>query len=155
VTAFTSDNSKQLGTGVLYALNNQMTTSTGTVTARAAFPNDNEALFPNEFVNVQLLVNTLTRAVLVPTPAVLTGAPGNYVYLVSKNDTVSVHKVTPGPSSGVNTAILNGLSAGDRVVIDGTDRLSDGAKIKIANAAETGRSQTGGEGHQRAPAPGQ
>jgi multidrug efflux system membrane fusion protein len=135
VTAFTSNNSKKLGTGVLYALSNQMTISTGTVTARATFPNDNEALFPNEFVNVQLLVDTLTHAVLVPTPAVLTGAPGNYVYLVNKNHTVSVHKVTLGPSDGGNTAILNGLSAGDTVVIDGTDRLSDGAKIKIAPSA--------------------
>jgi multidrug efflux system membrane fusion protein len=137
VTALTSDNSKKLGTGMLYALSNQMTTSTGTVTARAAFPNDDEALFPNEFVNVQLLVDTLTRAVLVPTSAVLTGAPGNYVYLVNENDTVSVHKVTPGPGDGANTAILNGLSAGDAVVIDGTDRLSDGAKIKAATSAES------------------
>lgn len=137
VTAFTSDNSRKLGTGTLYALSNQMTTSTGTVTARAAFPNDNEALFPNEFVNAQLLVDTLTRAVLVPTPAVLTGAPGNYVYLVNKNHTVSVHQITPGPSDGKNTAILNGLSAGDTVVIDGTDRLNDGAKIKIATSAKS------------------
>ncbi|HTY56724.1 MAG TPA: efflux RND transporter periplasmic adaptor subunit, partial [Candidatus Binataceae bacterium] len=136
VTAFASDNSKKLGTGVLYALSNQMTTSTGTVTARAAFPNDNEILFPNEFVNVQLLVNTLTNAILVPTPAVLSGAPGNYVYAVNKNNTVSVRKVTPGPSDGTNTAIVKGLSVGDTVVIDGTDRLSDGAKIKIAASTD-------------------
>jgi multidrug efflux system membrane fusion protein len=137
VTAFTSDNSKKLGIGVLYALSNQMTASTGTVTARAAFPNKNEALFPNEFVNVQLLVDTLTQTVLVPTPAVLTGAPGNYVYLVNKNRTVSVHKVTPGPSDGVNTAILSGLSAGDTIVTDGTDQLSDGARIKVATPAKS------------------
>jgi membrane fusion protein, multidrug efflux system len=136
VTAFTSDNSKKLGIGRLYALNNQMTTSTGTVTLRASFPNDDEVLFPSEFVNVQLLVDTLTSAVLVPTPAVLTGSPGNYVYLVNQDNTVSVHKVTPGPDDGANTAILSGLSAGDSVVIDGTDRLSDGSKIKIANAAQ-------------------
>lgn len=138
VTAFTSDNRKKLGSGTLYALSNQMTVSTGTVTARAAFPNDDEALFPNEFVNVQLLVETLMGAVLVPTPAILTGAPGNYVYLVNKDDTVSVHKVTPGPGDGTNTAILNGLSAGDAVVIDGTDRLSDGARIAIATPGRVG-----------------
>jgi membrane fusion protein, multidrug efflux system len=146
VTAFTSDNSKTLGTGTLYALNNQMATSTGTVTLRATFPNDDEALFPNEFVNVQLLVDTLTNAVLVPTPAVLTGAPGNYVYLVNrdgKDDTVSVRKVTVGPSDGTNTAISNGLSTGDLVVTDGTDRLSDGASIKIANAAGIGSATRG------------
>ena len=97
VTAYTSDNSKKLATGTLYAINNQMTVSTGTVTLRAMFPNDDEALSPNEFVNIQLLVDTLRQAVLVPTSAVLSGAPGNYVYLVDKNDTVSVHKVTLGP----------------------------------------------------------
>jgi membrane fusion protein, multidrug efflux system len=136
VTAFTSDNSRKLGTGTLYALSNQMTTSTGTVTLRATFPNDDEALFPNEFVNVQLLVDTLRNAVLVPTPAVLTGAPGNYVYLVNKDNTVSVHKVTAGPSDGKNTVISQGLSAGDVVVVDGTDRLSNGARIKTDTSAE-------------------
>ena len=129
VTAYTSDNSKKLATGTLYAINNQMTMSTGTVTLRAMFPNDDEALSPNEFVNVQLLVDTLHQAVLVPTSAVLTGAPGNYVYLVNKNDTVSVHKVTLGPSDGKNTVILSGLNIGDSVVTEGTDRLSDGARI--------------------------
>jgi membrane fusion protein, multidrug efflux system len=140
VTAFTSDNSKKLATGTLYALSNQMTASTGTVTLRATFPNDDEALFPNEFVNVQLLVDTMNNAVLVPTPAVLTGAPGNYVYLVNQNGTVSVHGVTLGPSDGKNTVITNGLNIGDTVVIDGTDRLSDGAKIRIAKSAKSGRS---------------
>ena len=132
VTAYNSDNSKQLGTGALYALSNQMATGTGTVTLRATFPNDDESLYPNEFVNVQLLVDTLQRAVLVPTPAVQSGAPGDYVYLVNADQTVSVHKVTQGPSDGKNTVILSGLSAGQTVVTDGMDRLSDGAKIKIA-----------------------
>jgi membrane fusion protein, multidrug efflux system len=93
-------------------------------------------LYPNEFVNVQLLVETLSSAVLVPTPAVLSGAPGNYVYLVNKDNTVSIRKIALGPSDGKNTAILDGLSVGDTVVIEGTDMLSDGARIKIA--ASTG-----------------
>ncbi len=158
VTAFTSDNSKKLATGALYALSNQMTTSTGTVTLRAIFPNDDEALFPNEFVNVQLLVDTLTNAVLVPTPAVLTGAPGNYVYLVNKDkkdDTVSVHKVTVGPSNGTYTVIMNGLRTGDLVVTDGTDRLSDGVRIRIANSRPVGRPETRGEQRQARPLAGQ
>ena len=154
VTAYTSDNSKELGTGTLYALNNQMTTSTGTVTLRATFPNDDEALFPSEFVNIRLLVDTMKGAVLVPTTAVLSGAPGNYVYFVNKGDkdnkngddkdnkdnknkgnagnTVSVHPVTLGPSDGKNTVVTKGLNVGDTVVTDGTDRLTDGAKIKVA-----------------------
>jgi multidrug efflux system membrane fusion protein len=134
VTAYSSDNTRQIATGTLYAISNQMATSTGTVTLRATFPNDDEALFPSEFVNVQLLVDTLNQAVLVPTPAVLSGAPGDYVYLANTDHTVSVRKVTLGPSDGKNTAILSGLSVGDTVVIDGTDRLSDGAKISIAGA---------------------
>jgi multidrug efflux system membrane fusion protein len=134
VTVYDSDNTAELATGTLYALSNQMATSTGTVMLRATFPNDDERLFPSEFVNVRLLVDTLQNAVLVPTPAVQSGAPGDYVYLVNADQSVSVHKVTPGPSDGKSTVILSGLAAGQTVVTDGMDRLSDGAKIKIAAA---------------------
>jgi multidrug efflux system membrane fusion protein len=134
VTVYDSDNTTELATGTLYALGNQMATSTGTVMLRATFPNDDERLFPNEFVNVRLLIDTLQNAVLVPTAAVQSGAPGEYVYLVNADQSVSVHKVTPGPSDGKNTVILSGLAAGQTVVTDGMDRLSDGAKIKIAAA---------------------
>ena len=138
VTAFNSDNSKQLGTGSLYALGNQMATGTGTVTLRASFANDDETLYPNEFVNIRLLVDTLHQAVLVPTPAVLSGAPGDYVYLVNADQSVSVHKVTLGPSDGKDTVILAGLTPGQAVVTDGMDRLSDGAKIRLAGAPVPG-----------------
>jgi membrane fusion protein, multidrug efflux system len=117
VTAYTSDNSQEIATGTLYALSNQMATSTGTVTLRAKFANDDLALFPDEFVNIKILVDMLQQAVLVPTPAVLTDAPGHYVYFVNSNHTVSVRKVTLGPSDGQNTAILSCLSVGDSVVI--------------------------------------
>jgi multidrug efflux system membrane fusion protein len=137
VTAYSSDNTRKIATGALYAISNQMTTSTGTVTLRATFPNDDEALFPNEFVNVEMLVDTFSQAVLLPTPAVLSGAPGDYVYLVNADNTVSVHKITVGPSDGKNTAILAGISVGDTVVTDGTDRLSDGAKISVTGARST------------------
>lgn len=150
VTVFNSDNSKQLATGSLYAISNQMATSTGTVTLRAIFANDDEALFPNEFVNVNLLVDTLQKSVLVPTPAVLSGAPGDYVYLVNSDQTVSVHKVTLGPSDGKYTVILSGLAAGQVVVTDGMDRLSDGAKIKIGGAKPTAAKASA----PSAPAPG-
>jgi membrane fusion protein, multidrug efflux system len=149
VTAYSSDNSKELATGTLYAVSNQMATSTGTVTLRATFPNDDEALFPSEFVNVRLLVDTLQNAVLVPTPAVQTGAPGDYVYLVNADNSVSVHKVTLGPSDGKNTVITSGLAAGNVVVTDGTDRLSDGAKIQAAGArpASGAAAASGARGH--------
>ncbi|MGT2475884.1 efflux RND transporter periplasmic adaptor subunit [Paraburkholderia terrae] len=134
VTAYSSDNTREIATGTLYAVSNQMATSTGTVTLRATFANDDEALFPNEFVNVRLLVDTMQNAVLVPTAAVQTGAPGDFVYLVNANNTVAVHKVTIGPGDGKHTVIASGLSAGDVVVTDGTDRLNDGAKIQAAQA---------------------
>ncbi|CAB3777551.1 efflux RND transporter periplasmic adaptor subunit [Pararobbsia alpina] len=134
VTAYSSDNARQIATGTLYAVSNQMATATGTVTLRATFPNDDEALFPNEFVNIKLLVDTMQNAVLVPTPAVQSGAPGDFVYLVNADNSVSVHKVKLGPSNGADTVILSGLSAGDDVVTDGTDRLNDGAKIRTATA---------------------
>ncbi|HEY2465281.1 MAG TPA: efflux RND transporter periplasmic adaptor subunit [Steroidobacteraceae bacterium] len=134
VTAYSSDNIVKIADGTLYAISNQMATSTGTVTLRATFDNDDEALFPNEFVNVKMLVDTLQKAVLVPTSAVLSGAPGDYVYLANANGTVSVHKITLGPSDGKNTVIASGLAVGDTVVTDGTDRLSDGAKISVATA---------------------
>jgi multidrug efflux system membrane fusion protein len=109
-------------------------------------------LFPSEFVNVKMLVDTLRQAVLVPTPAVLSGAPGDYVYLVNADHTVSVHKVKLGPSDGTNTAILSGLSVGDTVVIDGTDRLNDGAKISIAAAKSAGAASAPKRQSGRAPA---
>jgi multidrug efflux system membrane fusion protein len=157
VTVYNSDNTAQLATGTLYALGNQMATSTGTVTLRATFPNDDERLFPNEFVNVQLLVDTLQNVVLVPTTALQSGAPGDYVYLVNADQSVSVHKITQGPSDGKNTVILSGLSAGQTVVTDGMDRLSDGAKVKVAAAkaaAAPGTHQRGTTGSRAStPAP--
>jgi multidrug efflux system membrane fusion protein len=152
VTVYNSDNTAELATGTLYALGNQMATSTGTVMLRATFPNDDERLFPSEFVNVRLLVDTLQNVALVPTPAVQSGAPGEYVYLVNADQSVSVRKVTPGPSDGKNTVILSGLAAGQTVVTDGMDRLSDGAKIKVAaakpapGAAAPGAKQRGTKG---------
>jgi multidrug efflux system membrane fusion protein len=149
VSIYDSDNTAQLATGTLYALSNQMATSTGTVTLRATVPNDDEKLFPNEFVNVRLLVDTLHDAVLVPTAAVQNGAPGYYVYLVNADQSVSVHKVTPGPSDGKNTVIQSGLAAGQTVVTDGMDRLTDGAKIKIAGPAPAGGAAAPAPGSQK------
>ncbi|MCP3720394.1 efflux RND transporter periplasmic adaptor subunit [Paraburkholderia sp. CNPSo 3281] len=155
ITVFSSDNTRQIATGTLFALSNQMATATGTVTLRASVPNDNEALFPNEFVNVRLLVDTLQSAVLVPTPAVQTGAPGDYVYLVNADNTVSVHKVTLGPSDGRYTVISAGLQQGQHVVTDGLDRLNDGAKIQPAGPRPaTHAGAASGAGGASAPHPG-
>lgn len=143
VTAYSSDNNQPIATGRLYAIGNQMATATGTVTLRAEFANDNGALFPDEFVNVRILVNTLSPVVVVPTPAVLNGSQGDFVYLVNPDDTVSVHPVKLGPSDGPDTAIASGLKPGDTVVIDGTDRLSQGARISIAPGGAGGTGASG------------
>jgi multidrug efflux system membrane fusion protein len=134
-TAYASDDATRIAEGRLTAVDNQVDTSTGTVKLRATFANTDKALFPNEFVNIHLLVNTLRQATLVPSPAVQTGTPGSYVYRVKPDDTVTVQKVATGPTDGTYTVITKGLTPGDTVVTDGVDRLSDGAKITMAGAA--------------------
>ena len=131
-SAYSSDDTTKIADGTLTAISNQVDTSTGTVNLRATFANTDAALFPNEFVNIHLLVDTLQNATLVPSPAIQEGAPGSYVYVVNPDDSVSVQDVTTGPTDGTNTVITKGLSPGDVVVTDGVDRLKDGAKISIA-----------------------
>jgi membrane fusion protein, multidrug efflux system len=129
VTAFDRSNTTKLATGELKILDNQIDTTTGTVKLRAQFANDDEALFPNQFVNVTLLVDTLKGATVMPSAAVQRGAPGTFVYLLNKDQTVTVRKVKLGPSSGEQVAVEEGLSVGDKVVIDGADKLRNGAKV--------------------------
>jgi multidrug efflux system membrane fusion protein len=134
-SAYSSDDTTKIADGTLTAVSNQAATGTGTVNLRAQFANTDEALFPNEFVNIHLLVDTLKNATLVPSPAVQSGAPGSYVYVVNADNTVSVTTVTTGVTDGTNTVITKGLSPGDVVVTDGVDRLSDGMKVTIAGPA--------------------
>ena len=134
VIAFDRSNTKQLATGVLDTTDNQIDTTTGTVKVRATFQNSDESLFPNQFVNVRVLVDTVKGATLVPNPAIQRGAPGTFVYLVNSNATVSVAKVQIGPSDQSNTVVSSGLSAGQNVVIDGSDHLSEGAKVVVRNS---------------------
>ncbi|MGH7105571.1 MAG: MdtA/MuxA family multidrug efflux RND transporter periplasmic adaptor subunit [Acetobacteraceae bacterium] len=134
VTLYDSTNTKRLATGTLLAMDNQINVTTGTVQLRASFANPNNELFPNEFVNVTLLVKTLKNAVLVPTQAIERGAPGTFVYVVKPDHTVAVQKVTLGPNDATMTAITAGLAAGATVVTDGADRLHPGAKVSIVPA---------------------
>jgi multidrug efflux system membrane fusion protein len=131
VTAYDRANLHQLAVGKVSAIDNQIDTTTGTVKVKAQFDNENNTLFANQFVNVRLLVKTLQNAVTVPTSAIQRGAPGTYVYVINADNTVSVRQVSTGPVDGNITAINSGLSAGERVVTDGTDRLRDGAKVIV------------------------
>ncbi|MDA8050212.1 MAG: MdtA/MuxA family multidrug efflux RND transporter periplasmic adaptor subunit [Rhodospirillales bacterium] len=134
VAAYDSSNTTKLASGTLAAMDNQINTTTGTVALRADFANPKDVLFPNQFVNVRLLVQTLKGVVLVPSAAIQRGAPGTFVYVVQPNGTVAVTKIVPGPSEGEETAILSGLTAGERVVTDGADRLHPGAKVMIVSS---------------------
>jgi len=136
VTAFDRSNVKQLATGKVSAVDSQIDTTTGTVKIRAQFDNADGALFPNQFVNAQLLVRTLTNVVTVPTVAIQRGAPNgqqsSYVYVVNADNTVSVRPITIGPTDGSMTAVNTGLAAGDHVVIDGADRLREGLHVNVS-----------------------
>jgi multidrug efflux system membrane fusion protein len=136
VTAFDRSNVKQLATGKVSAVDSQIDTTTGTVKIRAQFDNSDGALFPNQFVNAQLLVRTLTNVVTVPTVAIQRGAPNgqqsSYVYVVNADNTVSVRPITIGPTDGSMTAVNTGLAAGDHVVIDGADRLREGLHVNVS-----------------------
>ncbi len=146
VTAFDRANVNKLAVGFVSAVDSQINTTTGTVNVRAQFDNTDNALFPNQFVNAQLLVKTLQNAVTVPTAAIQRGSPGatpggamgTYVYVINADSTVSVRQVAVGPvyttADNVSmTTILSGLSAGDRVVTDGTDRLRDGMRVSVSS----------------------
>ncbi len=148
VTAYDRANLRQLAVGKVSAIDNQIDTTTGTVKVRAQFDNENNTLFANQFVNVRLLVQTLQNAVTVPTSAIQRGAPGTYVYVINADNTVSVRQVSTGPVDGSITGINSGLSAGERVVTDGTDRLRDGVKVIVAGE---GGASGGASGQGRAP----
>jgi len=138
-TAYDRSGANKIADGTLQTFDSQIDQTTGTIKLRAQFPNEDRALFPNQFVNIRLLVSTLTGVPVVPRAAVLNGAPGDYVYLVQPGDTVAIRPVKLGPADGERVSIKSGLVPGDRVVVDGTDRLRDGAKINIAGSAKPAR----------------
>jgi multidrug efflux system membrane fusion protein len=123
----------ELAVGKLDTHDNVIDTTTGTVKLRATFDNKDEALFPNQFVNVRLLVDTVKDATVVPVAAIQRGQPGTYVYLVKADDTVAIKVVTLGVTDGEKVQITSGLEVGDEVVIDGTDRLRDGANPRATS----------------------
>jgi membrane fusion protein, multidrug efflux system len=153
VTAYDRANIRQLATGKVLAVDNQIDVTTGTVKVRAQFDNTDNALFPSQFVNARLLVKTLENVVTVPTAAIQRGAPGAYVYVINADSTVSVRQITTGAIDGDITAVNSGLSTGERVVVDGTDRLRDGLHVSVAppagQPAAPGRAQYRGAGQNR------
>ena len=128
-----------LDAGTFASLDNQVDTTTGTVKAKARFPNTGGALFPNQFVNVQLLVNTLQDAVVVPVTALRFASGGNYVYVVNlATRTVALRPVKGGPATAEKVVILEGLQVGESVITEGADRLKDGASVTLPGDAPRG-----------------
>jgi membrane fusion protein, multidrug efflux system len=134
VTAYDRANIKQLATGRVTALASQIDPTTGMVKARAQFDNSDNVLFPQEFVHIHLLMGTLHDVVTVPTPAIESGPPGKYVYVINSDSTVSARPIGVGPTDGALAAVNWGLSAQERVVVEGADRLRDGVHVSIASA---------------------
>jgi multidrug efflux system membrane fusion protein len=134
VEAWDRENKNRLASGTLITIDNQIDPTTGTVKLKAEFPNPDGTLFPNQFVNVRMLVDTRQGATVVPGAAVQRGAQGMFVYVVKPDSTVTMRNVTLGPVDGPLQAIDSGVAPGETVVTDGVDRLREGAKVESAAA---------------------
>lgn len=147
VTAMDQATGTQIAVGKLLTFDNQIDATTGTVKAKARFANPNGHLFPNQFVNVTMLVNTLQGAMVVPVAAVRHGAPGDFVFVYNGDHTVRLQVVKTGPIVGQQIAIIGGLKPGDQVVTAGADGLEDGAKVRLPGEGG-GRGGAGGYGRR-------
>ena len=146
VEAWNRDNSQKLASGTLLTMDNQIDNTTGTSKLKAVFDNTNFELFPNQFVNIRLLVDTLPSQTVVPTVAVQTGQQGSFVYVIDDHQIAHLRNVTlvkdqsgadMKDQSGAN--IKTGVQVGERVAVDGADRLSDGSRVRVRDAGEVDR----------------
>jgi multidrug efflux system membrane fusion protein len=129
VNAFGRDDIAKIATGTLASIDNQIDTTTGTYKLKATFSNDNNILFPNQFVNVHLLVDTKRNLTVVPVTAIQRGPQGTYVYAVDKSNVAKIRTVTVAQSTNEEAGLSSGLNPGDIVVIDGQDKLQDGSHV--------------------------
>ena len=136
VDAYNRDNSKKVASGMLVTLDNQIDSTTGTSKLKAVFNNTDNALFPQQFVNIRLLVDTLGNQQVVPNVAVQNGQQGSFIYVVDDDSRVHLKTVRVGIATETSSQILGGVSDGDRVVVDGTDRLIEGARVRVRKAGE-------------------
>lgn len=132
VEAFDREQRTKLATGTLLTADNQIDSATGTVKVKAEFANDDYSLFPNQFVNARLLLNVQQDATVVPSAAIQRGKQGGFVYIVNDDQTVTARPITVGAAHGEETSIDSGLQPGETVVVDGLDKLREGAKVEVA-----------------------
>ncbi|SCX71733.1 membrane fusion protein, multidrug efflux system [Pseudomonas sp. NFACC32-1] len=136
VEAWDRGDVKLQASGVLQSLDNQIDTTTGTLKFKARYDNRDQSLFPNQFVNVRLLADTLKGVVLAPTAAIQFGTNGTFVYALDGDRKVTIKTLKIGPSDGSNTVVTEGLAAGERVVLEGTDRLKEGSEVEVVNDSQ-------------------
>lgn len=148
VDAYDREGRLKLDSGRLLTTDNEIDPATGTVKLKAQFPNGDGTLFPNQFVNIRMLVDVKHDATIIPSAAVQRGTAGSFVYVIKQDNTASVRAVKLGPAEGANVAIDDGVAPGDRVVVDGADKLREGAKVELAQSGTP--PQTGGQ-HARKP----
>jgi multidrug efflux system membrane fusion protein len=139
----------QIAKGKLTAVDNQIDLTSGTYRLKATFGNEDNSLFPNQMVNVRLLVNALHDVVLVPTVAIQRSPTETFVYVIKLDDTVEERAVEIGPPEGGWTQIVNGVAAGDRIVTEGLDQLKDGSKVTVQEAAARGAASQAGRAGKR------
>jgi len=154
VEAYDREQKKKLASGVLASVDNQIDPATGTIKLRAQFPNEDAGLFPNQFVNARMLLDTRRGATLVPNASVVRGGQGTFAYVIKEDRTVELRKVSVGMAEGDNVSIESGLAPGELVVVEGSDRLRDGAKVEIPDRAARaapgeGKAPAKGEGKRR------
>ena len=137
VEAFDRDDTTKIAEGKLLTIDNQIDPTTGTYKLKSVFSNENNALFPNQFVNIHMLVDIKHNLVIVPAAAIQRGPQGTYVYLVTPDDVTHIKVVTIAQTTGNNVGISSGINGGDIVVIDGQDKLQDGSKV-ITSTSPTG-----------------
>jgi multidrug efflux system membrane fusion protein len=137
VEAWDHDDIKKVADGILLTADNQIDATTGTSKLKAVFDNKNNALFPNQFVNVRLLIDTLKDAVVIPGAAIQRGAQGTYVYIVKDNQTAELKQVTIKNTEGNDVALASGVEPGDLVVLEGMDKVQDGAKVDVQTPGQT------------------
>lgn len=138
----------RLGSGILLTVDNQIDTTTGTVRLKAQLNNDDSKLFPNQFVNVRMLIDVRRDVTTVPSAALQRGARGLFVYVVKEDRTVTLRDVKTGPTEADSTVIESGIEPGELVVVDGMDRLREGARVELPTA-EKGGARKGGDGERR------
>lgn len=151
VEAFDREQKKKLATGTLLTVDNQIDPNTGTVRLKAVFPNDDNELFPNQFVNARLLLDVKRGTTLVPSAALQRGPKGTFVYVVKEDQTVGVRPVTVGVAHGEEASIDQGLSPDELVVVDGTEKLREGSKVDVRN--KSGEPSTGPDPSKGADTP--